>query len=43
MGESFRYLGRFIDFNMSNNQQMFELSSLVQDLMSDIDIKPTLT
>ena len=33
MGESFRYLGRFFDFNMS------EMSSLVQDLMNDIDIK----
>ena len=40
MGESFRYLGRFFDFNMSNNQHMSELSSLVQDLMNDIDIKP---
>ena len=36
MGESFRYLGRFFDFNMSNNQHMSEL----QDLMNDIDIKP---
>ena len=34
------YLGRFFDFNMSNNQHMSELSSLVQDLMNDIDIKP---
>ena len=40
MGESFRYVGRFFDFNMSNNQHMSELSSLVQDLMNDIDIKP---
>ena len=40
MGESFRYLGRFFDFNMSNNQHISELSSLVQDLMNDIDIKP---
>ena len=40
MSESFRYLGRFFDFNMSNNQHMSELSSLVQDLMNDIDIKP---
>ena len=39
MGESFRYLGRFFDFNMSNNQHMSELSSLVQDLMNNIDIK----
>ena len=40
MGKSFRYLGRFFDFNMSNNQHMSELSSLVQNLMNDIDIKP---
>ena len=40
MDELFRYLGRFFDFNMSNNQHMSELSSLVQDLMNDIDIKP---
>ena len=40
MGESFGYLGRFFDFNMSNNQHMSELSFLVQDLMNDIDIKP---
>ena len=33
MGESFRYLGRFFDFNMSNNQHMSELSSLVQKLL----------
>ena len=40
MGESFRYLGRYFDFDMSNNQHMSELSSLVQDLMCDIDEKP---
>ena len=40
MGESFRYLGRFFDFNMSKSQHMSELSSLVQDLMNDIDLKP---
>ena len=40
IGESFRYLRRFFDFNVSNNQHMSELSSLVQDLMHDIDIKP---
>ena len=39
MGESFRYLGRFFDFNVSNNKHMSELSCLVQDLMSSIDIK----
>ena len=40
MGEPFRYLGRYFDFNTSNNQHMSELSSLVQDLMCDIDEKP---
>ena len=40
MGKSFRYLGRYFDLNMSNNQRMSELSSLVQDLMCDIDEKP---
>ena len=40
MSESFRYLGRYFDFNMSNNQHMSELSCLVQDLMCDIDEKP---
>ena len=39
MGESFRYLGRFFDFNMSDSQHMSEMSSLVQDLKNDIDIK----
>ena len=39
MGESFRYLGHFFDFNMSDSQHMCEMSSLVQDLMNDIDIK----
>ena len=37
MGESFRYFGRFFDFNMSNNQPM---SNTKQDLMNDIDITP---
>ena len=27
MGESFRYLGRYFDFNMSNSQHTSELSS----------------
>ena len=40
MGESFRYLACFFDFNMSNNQHMSELFSLVQNLMNDIDVKP---
>ena len=40
MGDSFRYLGRYFDFTMSNHEHMTELTSLVQDLMSDIDMKP---
>ena len=40
IGESFRYLGRYLDFSMSNNQHMSELSSLVQDLMCETDEKP---
>ena len=43
IGESFRYLGCYFDFNMSNSQHMSELSSLVQHLMSDIDEKPATT
>ena len=37
MAELFRYLGRYFDFNMSD---MSELSSVVQNLMCDIDEKP---
>ena len=40
IGDSFRYLGRFFDFNMFNNQHMSELSSILQDLINDIGIKP---
>ena len=40
IGESFRYLGRFFDFDMSNQDHMTELTTLVRDLMSDIDMKP---
>ena len=39
-GWIFSLLGRFFDFNTSNNQHMSELSSLAQDLMNDVDIKP---
>ena len=38
IGESFRYLGRFFDFNMFNNQHMSELSSILQDLINDIGV-----
>ena len=37
IGESFKYLGRFFDFNMSNQEHKSELISLVNELMSDID------
>ena len=40
IGESFQYLGRFFDFNMSNDKHKSELTTLVDDLMSDIDSKP---
>ena len=36
----FPYLGRFFDFDMSNNQHMCELSSPVQEFMNDNDIMP---
>ena len=35
MGDSFRYLGRYFDFNMFNQEHMSEMNFLVQDLMSD--------
>ena len=37
MGDFFRYLGRY--FNMSNHQYMSELTSLLQDQMSDNEMK----
>ena len=40
MGESFCYLGRHFDFSMSNNKHKAELISLINELMSDIDLKP---
>jgi len=40
MGESFKYLGRYFDFKMSNECHKTELSNLVDNLMSDIDNKP---
>ena len=38
--ESFQYLGRYFDFDMSNNNHKAELTTLVNDLMTDIDTKP---
>ena len=40
IGESFQYLGRYFDFDMSNNNHKAELTTLVNDLMIDIDTKP---
>ena len=40
IGESFKYLGRFFDFNMSNQEHKSELISLVNEVMSDIDLAP---
>ena len=40
LGESFSYLGRYFDFEMSNKEHKLQLISLVNDLMSDIDRKP---
>ena len=40
IGESFKYLGRFFDFNMTDKDHKSELISLIDELMSDIDLKP---
>ena len=39
-GESFEYLGRYFDFNMSNDKHKAELTTLVNELLTDIDSKP---
>ena len=39
IGEALQYLGRYFDFNMSNNNHETELTTLVK-LMTDIDSKP---
>ena len=39
-GETFQYLGRYFNFNMSDEQHKSELCSLVDDLMNNIDSKP---
>ena len=39
-GESFKYLGRFFDFDMTDNMHKSELMSVVEELMSDIDKTP---
>ena len=40
IGESFNYLGRYFNFNMSDDVHKSEISSLMEDLMSNIDSKP---
>ena len=40
IGESFEYLGRYFDFNMSNDKHKAELTTLVNELLIDIDSKP---
>jgi hypothetical protein len=40
IGESFRYLGKYFDFNMSDKDHKQELITLLQDIMSEIDLKP---
>ena len=40
IGESFQYLGRYFDFEMSSNNHKEELTILVNELMTDIDFKP---
>ena len=39
-GESFEYLERHFDFNMTNEKHKSKLISLVDELMSEIDLKP---
>ena len=38
IGKSFKYLGRYFDFDMTNEARKLELS--IKDLMSKIDFKP---
>ena len=40
IGESFEYSGRFFDFDMSNQEHKSKLISLIDELMSAIDLKP---
>ena len=39
-GDSFRYLGRHFDFNMSNNIHKSELSEITSAILTDIDLLP---
>ncbi len=40
IGDSFKYLGRYFDFNMSDDNHKTDLITLVNELMTDIDSKP---
>ena len=40
IGESFRYLGKYFDFSMSEKEHNQELITLMDDIMSEIDLKP---
>ncbi|CAB4016886.1 Hypothetical predicted protein, partial [Paramuricea clavata] len=40
IGESFRYLGKYFDFSMSEKEHKQELITLMDDIMSEIDLKP---
>ena len=39
IGESFQYLGRYFDFNMSNDNHKNEIITLINQLVTDIDSK----
>ena len=39
IGETFQYLGRYFDFNMSNDNHKMELTKLINELTTDIDSK----
>ena len=40
IGECFRYLGRYFDFNMSNKKHQSEICDLFSDIISKIDELP---
>ena len=40
IGESFTYLGRYFDFEMTNQSHTLDLSTAIEEMMSDIDQKP---
>ena len=40
MGKSFRYLGRYFDFNMSNEEHKSELLDVFNDIMNKITLHP---